>query len=128
MGNSITNKYNSWHVKSLKGQDKIGKPFTCPMCSKLFPKTTTYNTMNNHVDHCLTTKPEDKIEDKLITRHASNELQQKYFNLLNNLDIIRIPYTEGSSILSIDRQNLYKDSILNIDSLNLHKVLSSKGA
>ena len=41
------------HISKQKGNSKIGKPSECPACGESFPKTTTYDSMNSHVDRCL---------------------------------------------------------------------------
>ena len=123
MGGSISKSVKKWKAKRTKPNDKIGKPFICPVCSKVFDKNCTYNAVNTHVDSCLESSPEKLPNIEALTeRQPSTDLQQKYFNLLNNFETIRVPYTQGCSILSIARQNLYQDTVKQIGCINLNKV------
>ena len=82
MGNSTSKKITKWKTQHMKGNEKVGNPFECPVCHKIFAKSTTISTINSHIDNCLSTEENHVVIPAPIEREPSTELQTRYFTLL----------------------------------------------
>ena len=125
---------------------KIVDTLSCPMCSREFNGLTSYKEFNTHLKHCgleysKTNKPcelysikDDRLLNGLIYKFSKNyhigTNFRKEFNFktkLNELKIIinsrKISWQEGSCELKIHRNELLKESMEQINHINLFKEL-----
>jgi len=60
MGNcsrKMKRRINTWYYTNKNGIVSIGTDMFCPNCNRHFGPSTTYNTLNYHLDNCLETQP-----------------------------------------------------------------------
>lgn len=130
----------SKHAKK-KIIDKIGKEYVCPTCDKRFPSTTPVKEINEHTILCahesiIHTEPDDiydidSKEDDInyiltapsLTSRTLKSFPEKVKEFRSYINSIKISWTEGCDTLSINRENLLKESIEKLNFINLLKEL-----
>ena len=60
------------------GNSKVGKGTECPMCGDDLPASTTYDQVNQHIDHCMQ-NPVMAEEKKRVKKLQSKFIWQSLF-------------------------------------------------
>ena len=139
----IKKKRNNININSL-----INEQLKCPFCHKIFVTTTTIQEFNIHIKNCGLTSTQISKACELFPPSQDYELNSKiFFNSKKYIPIIprgksktktfdekisklkaeistkKISWEEGCCQLNLTRNNLLKDSMAQIKSVNLRKEL-----
>ena len=126
----------------------INEQLECPFCKKLFVSTTTIQEFNIHIKHCGLTSPliskacelyppsqDYELNSKIyingkkyipITKSKfsiQETLEDKITKLKSEIKSKKISWEEGFCQLNLTRNNLLKESMAQIQNVNLKKEL-----
>ena len=150
MGNDFLNELGEKEIKrkNININSILHEQLKCPFCKKIFSSITTIQEFNIHIKHCglTSTQIEKAVElyppsqdyvlnskifinsKKYIpltkSKFASNQtLEQKISKLKTEIKNKKISWEEGCCQLNLTRNNLLKESMSQIKTINLKKEL-----
>ena len=150
MGNDFLNELGEKEIKSknININSILHEQLKCPFCKKIFSSTTTIQEFNIHIKHCglTSTQIEKAVElyppsqdyvlnnkifinsKKYIPLIKSNfssheTLDEKINKLKTEIRNKKISWEEGCCQLNLTRNNLLKESMTQIKTINLKKEL-----
>ena len=150
MGNDFLNELGEKEIKrkNININSILHEQLKCPFCKKIFSSITTIQEFNIHIKHCglTSTQIEKAVElyppsqdyvlnskifinsKKYIpltkSKFASNQtLEQKISKLKTEIKNKKISWEEGYCQLNLTRNNLLKESMSQIKTINLKKEL-----
>ena len=150
MGNDFLNELGEKEIKrkNININSILHEQLKCPFCKKIFSSITTIQEFNIHIKHCglTSTQIEKAVElyppsqdyvlnnkifinsKKYIPLIKSNvslhqNLEEKINKLKAEIKNKKISWEEGSCQLNLTRNNLLKESMSQIKTINLKKEL-----
>lgn len=138
--------------KNTKPNSEIGKIIQCPYCLQVMNEHVTYQDMDKHMKDCkilqnkkcLEIKRENdnrlntpilipyEIMDKILKEHNypytsnyqnNNDFDSNIRNFKNKINKLKKDWRIGSESIEISRENLIKDSMSKLNTVDIYKEL-----
>ena len=146
--NIAEKEFGQYKTNQKNNNNIINEQLKCPFCKKLFKGTTTIKEFNIHIKHCGLTSTQISKSCELFPPSQDYELNSKIFinskkyiplenlpnpnpptfeekisKLKSEIKSKKISWEEGFCQLNLTRNNLLKESMTQIKTINLKKEL-----
>src|SRR5574343_316794 len=91
-------------------QDFASKEITCPVCGNTYEPGTSMQTIEFHIDRCLSTRQNVRPVAEVVEPAPKDDFKDKYRWLRERLAKIKVPWQTDCAVLQFDRERLSADS------------------